>query len=50
MKTTTYKEQYDLTPNFIAIRQSNNQQFIFKYFSKPNRKHFNVRIWIIKYK
>lgn len=50
MQTTTYKEQYNLTANFIAIRQNNNKQFSFKYFKKPNKKHFNVGMWVIKYK
>lgn len=50
MEATTYQEKYNLPANFIAIRQNNDHQFIFKYFCKPNKKHFNVGMWIIKYK
>jgi hypothetical protein len=51
MKVTKYKDNYCLTPNFIAVRQSNEYIFMFDYYSYPlNKKLYNTGIWHIKYK
>jgi len=51
MNVTKYKDNYCLTPNFIAVRQSNGYIFMFDYYSYPlNKKLYNTGIWRIKYK
>ncbi len=45
-----YKEKYSLTPNFIAYRKSGNYLFIQELLNKPNKYHYNIGVWIIKYK
>jgi len=51
MNFHTYNERYDLTPNFIGVRFSGNDYFIFKLYSYPSyKKQYNVGVWRIKYK
>jgi hypothetical protein len=50
MKIMRYKEKYSLTPNFIAYRQSGDYLFIQELISKPNKYHYNIGVWHIKYK
>jgi hypothetical protein len=46
-----YKDNYCLTPNFIAVRQSDEYVFMFDYYSYPlNKKLYNTGIWHVKYK
>ena len=45
-----YKEKYCLRPKFIAYRQSGDYLFIQELFNNPNKYHYNIGVWHIKYK
>ena len=50
-KISSYKDNYDMIPNFIFIRQSEDYYFAFNKFSYPyNVKEYNTGVWKIKYK